>query len=377
MADAYFAAPVPSAPAAPGRAAVPYPPPFAAPLLDLTPVPDRSHAVRTTALCIAAGAASQGIYWLLTRNVAVEPEAAVRYAFVTTLGVYAVVAAILLHAVPTPLDWRAGAWSVPIGLGLGGGLAYVLLRGDATNAGDPRLALMVSEGSFANIAATVVIAVVAAPLCEEVLFRGLLLRSIELSGRRKAVWLSAVAFAAWHLMPMAMPYYTLFGAVFGALYLRRGLACSIAAHAAFNGMLVVVAVGQAFGPGVTVSGDGLVVAAPPGWHATGGLDLRGPSGAQVLVQVLPDEYGIDPDLAAEHLSGYTGGDGRFEVDHARAVRLPIADAVRVRVHRDGRDGELVIFTAGSRVYGVELLSGGSPRVRADFDKMLRDLRLAS
>ena len=351
-----------------------------APSVDLcAPSPAPSRAGRTVLLCLAVGAASQGLYWLLTRDSAVEPEAAVRYAFVTTLGVYAVVAALVSRAVRHRLDWRATPLSLLAGLSLGGGLAYLLLRGDTT-AGDPRLALMVSEGSFANIAATVLIAVVAAPLCEEVLFRGLLLSSmLESQGRRFAVWVSALAFAAWHLNPGAMPYYTLFGVVFGALYLKRGLVCSIAAHAAFNGTLVVAAIAYATGPGVTVRSDGLVLTAPPGWHHAGdGLHLRGPSAGEVLVQVFPPSLRLDPDVALERLTSGALDSADFTVrpETASALRLPVGDAIRVRVRTGGRDGDVVLFTANGRVYAVELLSGGSPRVRADFAEMLHDLRVA-
>lgn len=365
--DAYFAVAVPA------RA------------VDLLPEePPRPRVTKTVLGCIAVGAACQAAYLLLTRDV--EAEAAIRYAFVTTLAVYVVVAAVLVRAA-RGLHWRnpglpALGLSVATGLGLGAGLAFFLLRGDlVSNPGDPRLALMVSEGAVSHIVATVLIAVVAAPLCEEVLFRGLLLGSLAPSSRRVAVWVSAFAFAAWHLSPKALLYYSLFGALFGALYLRRGLVCSIAAHAAFNGTLVLAATAYALGPGVTVSGSGLVLSAPPGWHVAeeGGLHLRGPSAGEVRVEVVPGFESLDLDTVADRIASGVLDSDVFGVlpETARTVSLPVGEAVRVRVRYDGRDGDVVLFAARGRVYAVELLSGGSLRVRADFEEILRDLRLSS
>lgn len=363
MADAYFA--VTAGPAA-----------YAGLQPDPQPRPRVARALVTVLACIGLGLLGQEIYASLTAG-GVEPAEAVRYAFVTTLGTYVLVAAVLVGTVKERLRWDVTPVSLAIGAAFGGGFALVLLGGDVS-ATDPRLALLVSEGSFAHIAATVLVAVVAAPLTEEVLFRGLMLESLADRSRRLAVWASGFAFAAWHLTPAAMVYYTLFGAVFGALYLRRGLACSAAAHAAFNGTLVVAAVLYALGPGVTVTASGLVVTAPPGWHAAGpGLDLRGPSASQVVIQAVPDSPEVAP---AEMLRRIVEGDvegGWVTVDEstARMVRLPVGEAMRVRVSTAGRDGDLVMFPANGRTYVVALVSGGSPRVRADFDKILRDLRV--
>ena len=302
-----------------------------------------------------------------------------RYAFVTTLLAYAAVAALLVTSLRHRLDWRLSARNVAGGAALGGGLAYVLLRGDLTAAGDPRLALLVSEGTLPHVLATLLIAAVAAPVCEEVLFRGVLLSSLAERSRRIAVWASAVGFAVWHLSLPDLPYYTLFGVVFGALFLRGGLACSVAAHAAFNGTLVAAAIAYALGPGVTVTGSDLTLRAPPGWHRAdgGGLHLRGPSAGEVRVDLVNGVASLDLDGAVARIENgaLDGGGYRVLPGTARTLRLPAGDAVRMRVANNGRDGDVVILAAGGRVYAVELLSGGSPRVRSDFEKMLRDLRV--
>lgn len=367
MADAYFAV----ASVATGQA------PYASLLPAEPPRPNVKRALTAVLACIGLAFLSHQVYDDLTHG-PVEPEAAIRYAFVTTLGVYALVAAVLVYAVRDRLQWRLTPLSVAIGAGLGGGLALAMLGGDVSTT-DPRIALLVSDASLPNVAATVLITVVAAPVCEEVLFRGLMLESLLRFGRRPAIWASGFAFAAWHLMPDSMGYYTLFGTVFGALYLRRGLACSMAAHAAFNGVLTAAAVVYALGPGVTVSGAGVVLTAPPGWHDSGrGVRLTGPSGAQVVVEASRDE-GIPLDFMLDFLVRSPSHELGFTVrdETVHMARLPVGWSVRARITAEGRDGEIVLFTANGRAYEVTLLSAGSPRVRADFEKMLRDLRLRS
>lgn len=366
MADAYFAV----AAVATGQA------PYADLLPAQPPRPGVRRALATVLACIGLAYLSRRLYTDLTSG-PLEPEASIRYALVTTLGVYALVAAVLVYAVRDRLHWRLTPLSLGVGAALGGGLALVMLGGDVSTT-DPRIALLVSEASVPNIAATVLVTVVAAPVCEEILFRGLMLESFLRFGRRPAVWASGFAFAAWHLMPSSMVYYTLFGTVFGALYLRRGLACSMAAHAAFNGTLTAAAVVYALGSGVTVSGAGLVLTAPPGWHDTGrGLHLSGPSAGQVFVETYRAEEGLDLHRMLDRLVTTPSRTLGFTVrdETARIVKLPVAWSVRARVTSGGRDGELVMFSARGRVYAVTLMSGGSPRVRADFEKMLRDLRL--
>jgi membrane protease YdiL (CAAX protease family) len=353
--------------------------PAQAALLPETPVvrPKAGYVVAVVAAAIGIGFLGKQLFAELTEG-GIEPEAAVRYALVTTIGTYVLVAALLVRTLRTRLEWRFTPLSALLGGALGGGIALLVLGGDVSTT-DPRLALLVSEATPAHVAATVLVAVVAAPLCEEVLFRGLMLESLAAVSRRIAVWASGIAFAAWHLNSEAMVYYSLFGAVFGALYLRRGLACSMAAHAAFNGTLVVAAVLYATGPGVTVSGHGVVVTAPPGWHAMPGGDvhLNGPSASEVLLIPLPGPA-VDPSTALRRIVENPAV-ASFAIDlaTARTVDLPVGPAMRVRVRSEGRDGDFVLFNAHGRPYAVALVSGGSTRARTDFDKILRDLRAAS
>ncbi|MGQ0616763.1 MAG: lysostaphin resistance A-like protein [Acidimicrobiia bacterium] len=85
------------------------------------------------------------------------------------------------------------------------------------------------------------VVVVAAPLVEEIFFRGLLLRAIERrAGTNWAVALSSIVFAATHFQLLQLPALALFGLVAAILTVRTGrLGPAIAAHCAFNAVALV------------------------------------------------------------------------------------------------------------------------------------------
>jgi uncharacterized protein len=136
-------------------------------------------------------------------------------------------------------DW----WALFVGLGLflvGAALIEPLVRianerqqvvDDLTKAGGAKLAV------FAVVAALV------APVCEELLFRGLLLRALRRRmAPEAAVIVQALAFALAHpmLSPTlgdlaVVPALFLLGAVSGVIAVRRGnLSASIMMHVGFN-----------------------------------------------------------------------------------------------------------------------------------------------
>jgi len=91
-------------------------------------------------------------------------------------------------------------------------------------------------------AVLVFIIVVAAPLVEEVIFRGVLLASLaERFGTRWGIALSVVVFAAMHLNPFSFSPVLLVGWALAMLFLRsRSLWVSVACHSAFNGIGIAV-----------------------------------------------------------------------------------------------------------------------------------------
>jgi membrane protease YdiL (CAAX protease family) len=363
-------------------------PPVAAPppALHLDAETPRPGAGWTTAAAIAVGALVKVGFTQLVDHGSFENEALIRYSIVTTLGLYLLVAWLVagrLRDSARPLRWT-GSWgpvpSALLGLATGGTLAWIGLAtsGGAAHA-DAGAALLVSEGTVPHVAAAALLLVVAAPVVEELLFRGLLLESFRHLGGRLALFVSAVAFAAWHLIPSLLVYYSLAGLLLGVLYLRKGLACSIAAHAAFNGTLLVAVVSYALSPGPVVTQDGITLRAPSGWHSVQDLPfthLVGPSHAEVVALRLPAGQSYTPaEMVARVQTGVVPELAAYETDPdtARTVDLPAGEAMRVDVRADGRDGELVLLPTGRSLCIVMLRSGGSARVRADFTRMLNDL----
>lgn len=86
------------------------------------------------------------------------------------------------------------------------------------------------------VIALVIVVVIGAPLIEEIVYRGLILQSLQ--GRINevlALIVSSLWFAAIHLQPVELPGLFAFALVLGACYLVTGrLSSSILAHAAFN-----------------------------------------------------------------------------------------------------------------------------------------------
>ncbi len=343
--------------------------------------------------CIGVGAAAQTALWLWTRDSTLEPEALVRYALAATVVVYAVVGALVVAQVrpPVRLRWVEGRplTAVLFGAGIGGGLGLALLAIVSSASGhistDPRVSLLVSEGDVTHIAVTALLTMVAAPLVEETLFRGLLVESLRHRGPRWAVWLSAIAFAAWHLNPAALRYYALMGALLGGIYLRRGLVSSMSAHAAFNGVLTIAACVVALTPAHHVQAGPVSLDVPRGWHeltgapATVDLVLQGPSAATLTVQhedlpVAPDPQQVLDRLTSGALSAALPG---VVVDAAggRLIDLPDGTAARIGVTARGHHGWLVLLPVDHRAYVLTFESGGSARTSQDFERMLASLHV--
>ncbi|MDO5400858.1 MAG: type II CAAX endopeptidase family protein [Eubacteriales bacterium] len=76
-----------------------------------------------------------------------------------------------------------------------------------------------------------------APVAEEVLFRGLVLRSLQPYGRRFAILGSAFLFGMYHGNLMQTPYAFLVGLIFGYVTVNYSLWWSVALHA-FNNLVV-------------------------------------------------------------------------------------------------------------------------------------------
>ncbi len=138
-------------------------------------------------------------------------------------------------------------WSdMPLGIAVGLGtqivlvvlvaLLYQLLGIDLDKVGTSAEALTASATDVIGVVLLVAIVAVAAPLFEELFYRGLWLRAIERRwGTTWAVLGSSLLFGAIHVQPYDLPALVGFGLVAALLTVRTGrLGPAIWAHVAFN-----------------------------------------------------------------------------------------------------------------------------------------------
>lgn len=149
------------------------------------------------------------------------------------------------------LRWSA-RWSDLVGVPIGFGIQVVLALLLATLIETFGLELPGQEVLDTAAGATtagqwvlvVLGAVVLAPVAEEILFRGVMVRALENRGRRYAVYTSAFLFSAAHALDpgalLLLPSLFIVGVVLGYELLRTGrLGRAIAIHAGFNLLPVI------------------------------------------------------------------------------------------------------------------------------------------
>ncbi len=196
---------------------------------------------------------------LLVQGVAVDTSSGRVTAF-STLLIYVIIAAVSLLVMylsikphlPLSADWFCarlqGRWAL---WGLGGYFAALPLvigislvnqqiwQGRGGN--NPLLEIVLREGDPVALGIFFVTAAIAAPVFEEILFRGFLLPSLT---RYLPVWgaiaLSAVIFAAAHLSFSEILPLTVLGVVLGFVYVRsRNLLAPMLVHSLWNSATMV------------------------------------------------------------------------------------------------------------------------------------------
>jgi membrane protease YdiL (CAAX protease family) len=344
---------------------------------------------------IGLGGVMQLVALALSHITSIEPEALIRYDIVLTLSMYATVGVMIVSQI-TPsvrLRWGDGLLVSRIGIGaaVGIGISLALLgivsAADGHLQSDPRMVLLMSEGDPTHIIVTFLIGCAIAPLVEETLFRGLLLESLRPRGKAVAIIVSAGAFAVWHFMPSSLIYYAALGAVLGGLYLKRGLACSMAAHVGFNAVLTVAALSIVLGPSHTIDVAGLTVTAPSGWSVQTGTAVNGGFGAASLVG--PDDAQIEI-IGGEVVSHVSAADIAAALENKQLplppgltldsnevgeIHSPAGRLVEVGLTADGRHGTLAVLVKHNRSYEVIFLSAGSDRAVRDFHTIMTTLQL--
>jgi len=187
-----------------------------------------------------------------TRDLPLSTRALSQVPFYGALLGWAVVASVRKgHGVVRDYALRVEWIDVPLGL-IAGVLAQlagnailrpVLWVTDYTTEDIERPARELADRAHgvAGVVLLVIVVAVAAPIVEEIFFRGLLLRSIEhRAGMAWAVPVSSLLFAATHFEPLQLPALFLFGMVAALLVARTGrLGAALFAHLAFNGLAVI------------------------------------------------------------------------------------------------------------------------------------------
>lgn len=247
---------------------------------------------------------------------------------------------------------------------------------------DPTAALLTNQGSILALLVGIVLIAVAAPVVEEFVFRGFLAEAFRGRGKRAAVLISAVAFALAHLRLAQFRYYMLLGVVLALVYWRRGLVGSIATHATFNGMLILLAAVSAHGPAIDAHAAGFTVAVPQTYRLAYGIhgdDLvaDGPVGARVEFAHVDTPVPPARELADRMVQQGAPFPADIAVDYTTIaiVTLPAGDAVSMDAKIAGRPGRVVALPTGKRIWIAVLQSDGSQRSLVDFDRMITSWRL--
>lgn len=351
-----------------------------------------SKAGRTVAKLILLNLVVQAVTtgFLLANDV--ERATAIKVSLATGLAAFALAAGwVLLRSAELGLRPQWGRQhalrGATEGFIIGGAVAIVLFGAMRLALGrpvlDPTTSLLAAQGSPAAFLLGFLLLVVAAPVVEELVFRGFLAEALRDRGKRVAIWLSAIAFSVAHLRFSQFRYYVAMGLLLGLVYWRRGLVGSITAHATFNGMLLLIAVAASHGPAVEATGAGSTVAIPATYQVSTGLsgeELRmiGPLGAQVEFGYV-DVEGLPPveDVAADLARGMVPFPGQLVVDLSSVLvfELPAGRAVSMMATLDGENGRMVVLPQEGRLWMAILRSDGTARSFSEFEAMLRSWRL--
>jgi hypothetical protein len=255
-----------------------------------------------------------------------------------------------------------------------------LLRGHLS--GDPNVELLVGGGGALRISLTLVVTTVLAPLVEETVFRGVCAGSLLAKGSAAALWLSALAFAIWHMHPASLRYYALMGLLLGRLWQKRGLLGSMSAHACFNGVLTLAAIAATTGAASYTSYGQLRFELPGGWH-TGPSTLStqvysGPAGASLAFNRGPAAPGLSADVLLEHLRGKEGTTVAFPLaaGSEREVDVHGTTGVEADVTVASQPGHMLVVPSDGVLYTIVIITGGSPNGEADWHHLEQTLHLS-
>ena len=336
----------------------------------------------------------QATTYALERSAQVQPDTAIAIGLWVGLAFYVVVAGFALRtraAAFVRTAWTVGDPRVALQKGLLiGGLTSVVVLGLQSLAthhlvGDPTVQLVVSDRAIWRVVAAFLLFVGVGPLVEEYIFRGILAESLKGRGTKAATITSALLFALAHLRPAALIYYTVIGCILGRLYFRYGMKASVAAHAIFNGLLVVAALISVLGPAQTFTYDGASLHLPAAWKsvqppagASSQFVAQGPSASAIVVldRSVPAGATFDPAAVASAVQNHEFPiPASYTVSSAGTVDYPAGRAAVLTIVAEGHPGKVVVMMEHQREWLLVLSSAGSSKAVSDFNQMLEKLTL--
>lgn len=370
-------------------------PPAPAPVLPAAQV-DRGESGLPERLGVGVGVLALVLslgYQLLGRHLVQQDQQAdtsLRVALVVTLTFYVLLGVALTAfcvRMRVGLVWVRGqlvdALVLGIPLGLAGGCLAVALNSALAGhlASDPNAELLVGGGGALRILLTLLTTAVLAPLVEETVFRGILAGTLLARGPAPAVWVSAIAFAVWHMNPTSLRYYVFMGLLLATLWRKRGLVASMSAHAAFNGVLTLAAVAATTGAAHLTTVGALQFSLPGGWHQVDGqlqgADrqlYQGPAGAGLVVLEKPG-YTPTVEQMRQLLVGSENGNPLQSVVAGTVREVPVsgAEAVTADVLVARQRAHVLDVVAGGSAYQLLLVTAGSPAAEQDWSRLVRSV----
>ena len=339
------------------------------------------------------GAVVQAGLWAYANTGVFDAAHVIRASQVVILGFYGVVLSMVLRMarnVSFAALWSVGptAENVAVGALKGVATASVVLLALSGATGRvqvaPSVKFQLGDATLVSTALALLLLTVAAPVVEELLFRGMVAEAMRRYGQIVALVASGFVFALWHMRfgGVQLVYYTVLGVMLGRTYWKRGLVASIATHAGFNGTLALVALVFILGPGSTMSANGITVHAPGGWDqidtagtplAEASLAAHGPSSAVFYVVRVPMPPDVSLQAAANAL--VQNLPGVSATSPVRTTQYPAGDAVRAGVTLRGNQGEVALISTGSG-WWMAVVEQSTDRSRDDFEDMLESLDLS-
>jgi membrane protease YdiL (CAAX protease family) len=399
----FFASPAPAAsspvqppPAPPPGRWVPPPPPPARP--PLAPARQSSETGIPRGLAITLAGTGLALSFGLSRIAGhlADPtdviDQALRKALVLTLLFYVALGislAVFCLKGRVGLVWVRGnpaeALMLGLPLGLAGGALAVAMNSAVSGklTSDPNVELLVGGGGALRIVLTIVVTTALAPLVEETLFRGVLAGTLLGDSTKAALWWSAIAFGVWHMNLVSLRYYILMGLLLCWLWLKRGLVASMAAHAAFNGVLTLAAVAATGGSGHLTHLGALSFSLPGGWHTVSTADpghrllASGPAGAGIEVSYLQVPAGITTRTLLSGLASLeaAGANVKVVAGSQHEITIPGGEAVSADLLIEGQPGHICQVLSGGSVYQLLMVTAGSPSAERQWRHLLSTTRV--